>query len=333
MCLMGKCLSCSQDEDESTMQNGHTVNASSVQRHSMSQNLATAAITRYHVDPPPLPVRVPPGGDLLPPPPMTQTARPSNNHGNGGGDKKLFSQYPKLPPIRKPSNGGTDGVVNNKRTSFTLGRDYSDAKIQALFEVYKDPDEDAVLADGIEKLCSDLELRPEEYRVLVLAWKFQAETMCRFTRAEFVSGCKRLRVDSVRGIQAQLPEVMEEARDKERFKDLYRWTYKFGLDIETGQRTLPVDMAVSLWQLVFSEKQPPVLKHWLNFLEVHLNVRGIPKDTWDMFLNFVESVDDDLSFYDDTEAWPSLFDDFVEYENDRQNQNVKVEKVARDYYD
>jgi DCN1-like protein 3 len=199
--------------------------------------------------------------------------------------------------------------------------------------MYKDPDEDAVLADGIEKLCSDLELRPEEFRVLVLAWKFQAETMCRFTRSEFVTGCKKLHVDSIKGIQAQLPEMLEEIRDKDKFKDLYRWTYKFGLDAETGQRTLPVDMAVSLWQLVFSEKQMPVLKQWLNFLEVHRNVRGIPKDTWDMFLNFVEAVDDDLSMYDDTEAWPSLFDDFVEYENDRQNQNVKVEKMSRDYYD
>jgi DCN1-like protein 3 len=43
-----------------------------------------------------------------------------------------------------------------------------------------------------------------------------------------------------------------------------------------------------------------------------------------MFLNFVEQVGDDLSTYDDTEAWPSLLDDFVEYQNDKQNQNVKL---------
>ena len=40
-----------------------------------------------------------------------------------------------------------------------------------------------------------------------------------------------------------------------------------------------------------------------------------------MFLNFVEAVGNDLSHYDDTEAWPSLFDDFVEFENDQLNQN------------
>ena len=30
-----------------------------------------------------------------------------------------------------------------------------------------------------------------------------------------------------------------------------------------------------------------------------------------MFLHLVEAVGNDLSRYDDTEAWPSLFDDFV----------------------
>lgn len=45
-----------------------------------------------------------------------------------------------------------------------------------------------------------------------------------------------------------------------------------------------------------------------------------------MFLNFSEAVGDDLSSYDDTEAWPSLFDDFVEFENDQMNQNISKDK-------
>jgi hypothetical protein len=33
-------------------------------------------------------------------------------------------------------------------------------------------------------------------------------------------------------------------------------------------------------------------------------VRGIPRDTWNMFLNFTTVVGNNLSQYDDTEAWP-----------------------------
>lgn len=183
--------------------------------------------------------------------------------------------------------------------------------------------EEAILAEGIEKFCSDLQVNPDEFIVLVLAWKFNAETMCKFTKEEFVTGCKVLKVDSIKGIQSKFTDLLNEVKNKQSFKEFYKWTYKFGLEIETGQRTLPSDMAMGLWKLIFSQNQPPVIEQWIEFLEEHPSIRGIPRDTWDMFLNFVEQVGDDLSTYDDTEAWPSLFDDFVEYQNDKQNQNVK----------
>ncbi|XP_026279834.1 DCN1-like protein 3 [Frankliniella occidentalis] len=212
----------------------------------------------------------------------------------------------------------------------SLGRekDVSEVKINNLFEAYKEPNRDVILADGIEKLCSDLDLSPDEFKVLILAWRLNAEQMCQFTRVEFVSGCKEMHVDSIKGIQQRLPDIAAEVnKDPELFKDLYRFTFRFGLDVSRGQRILPSDMAICLWKLVFTGKEPLILVRWLNFLESHPHVRGIPRDTWNMFLNFAETVGDDLSSYDDTEAWPSLFDDFVEYENDAANQNVSKDRI------
>ena len=61
----------------------------------------------------------------------------------------------------------------------------------------------------------------------MLAWKFDAEQMCKFTRQEFLSGCKALKTDSCKGIQAKLPEVVIQIlADPEKFKELYRFTYK-----------------------------------------------------------------------------------------------------------
>lgn len=111
---------------------------------------------------------------------------------------------------------------------------------------------------------------------------------------------------------------------------MYRFTFKFGLDNAEGQRILPVDTAIVLWKLVFNVREPAILQRWLNFLESQDNIRGIPKDTWNMFLNFAESVfSGDLSNYDDTEAWPSVFDDFVEYENDQANQNISDKGIGK----
>ncbi|XP_052761986.1 DCN1-like protein 3 [Mya arenaria] len=233
-------------------------------------------------------------------------------------DKKMFNPYNKLPPIKKHSNG------DSKRTSF-ISREYSESKANALFDTYKDPKCDCILAEGVEKFCDDLEVRPDEFIVLVLAWKLNAETMCVFTREQFISGCQSMRVDSIKGIQAKFSDLIAEIQNKQSFKEMYKWTYRFGLEQEAGQRTLPVEMAISLWKLVFSQQEPAILPRWLNFLQKHQNIRGVSRDTWDMFLNFVEQVSDDLSSYDDTEAWPSLLDDFVEYDNDCQNQNVETD--------
>ena len=234
--------------------------------------------------------------------------------------------YSRLPPLGR--SGPSSGV--NVTTESKQQKETSESKLNALFDQYKDPYEDVILADGIERLCNDLQLSPDEFKVLVLAWKLNAEQMCQFTRQEFVTGLKTMKVDSIRAIQARLPETVQELTvNSNLFKDLYRFTFRFGLDVNSGQRILPADMAIVLWKLVFTIREPPLLSRWLKFLECH-HVRGIPRDTWNMFLNFAESIGDDLGAYDDTEAWPSLFDDFVEYENDQMNQNISKDDIIKD---
>lgn len=222
--------------------------------------------------------------------------------------------YPYGRRVHKPSS--VMGIIDSKP---------SDTKLNTLFNNYKDEKEDSILAEGIEQFCADLQVSPEEFKVLVLAWKLNAEQMCRFTRSEFVNGLKNMCVDSVRGIQTCLPELVQEVeKNQESFKDLYRFTFKFGLD--SPSRSLSIDMAISLWKLVFTVCEPPILNRWLEFLEKNRHViKSIPRDTWNMFLNFSEAVGNDLSSYDDNEAWPCLFDDFVEYERDQMNQNISKE--------
>ncbi|KAK9530581.1 hypothetical protein VZT92_012072 [Zoarces viviparus] len=204
-------------------------------------------------------------------------------------------------------------------------------RIDELFRCYKDEQEDAILEEGMEMFCNDLCVDPAEFRVLVLAWKFQAATMCKFTRKEFVEGCKAIQADSLEGICSRFPVMMLDARGEENFKDLYRFTFQFGLDADEGQRSLQREIAIALWRLVFTQDLPAILEHWLDFLsENPSSIRGISRDTWNMFLNFTQAIGPDLSNYSEDEAWPSLFDTFVEWELERRKREEEQALTAKE---
>ncbi|KAJ7985027.1 hypothetical protein DPEC_G00360870 [Dallia pectoralis] len=203
-------------------------------------------------------------------------------------------------------------------------------RIEELFRHYKDPQEDSILEEGMERFCNDLCVDPAEFRVLVLAWKFQAATMCKFTRKEFVDGCRALHADSLEGIFSRFPNMLLEAQGEESFKDLYRFTFQFGLDADEGQRSLQRDIAIALWRLVFTQDTPAILESWLDFLDDNPSgVRGISRDTWNMFLNFTQAIGPDLSNYSEDEAWPSLFDTFVEWEMEHRKKREQEELLKR----
>lgn len=262
----------------------------------------------------------------------TAHRKPSQQTTNTVSSRQFNHSYPPHDSIMNESyksKAVEKGVVAGKNNSHDVMRTFSYAKqeadllkINALFAKYKDDTEDAILADGMEKFCQDLGVDPTEFIVLVLAWKFNASQMCRFTRKEFVDGFKALNVDSIKGLQNKFPGLETEVtNDAEKFKDLYRFTFKFGLDVEEGQRALPKNIALPLWKLVFSKNVPAVLDRWFVYLE-NRQLRGISRDTWYMFLNFTEAIEPDFENYDDSEAWPSLFDDFVESEREMAKQRA-----------
>ena len=136
-----------------------------------------------------------------------------NSHYHHNGDRRSF--VPRIPPLgRSGSNSEKNG---------------SESKMNTFFDKYRDCD-DAILVPGTEALLNDLELKPDEFCVLILAWKCNADQMCRFTRAEFLQGCRALKADNIRTIQQRLPDAAAEALARsDLFKDLYRFTFRFGL--------------------------------------------------------------------------------------------------------
>jgi len=224
--------------------------------------------------------------------------------------------------IKRTNNNTISNLSNSMGNSGSVV-EVSEGNLLTFYENYYEASENVIGAEGILRLCADMDLPADDFRILLFAWKCDAEQMGRLSKQEFLKGCRLLGTDSAWNLKSSLENAVKEVEDSQVFSEVYRFAFRFALDVECGQRSLPVEVAITLWSLVFTHQSVPLLERWIQFLEQTPSpVRAIPRDTWHMFLHLVDAVGDDLSRYDDTEAWPSLFDDFVEWANDRANQNV-----------
>ncbi|XP_023529945.1 DCN1-like protein 2 isoform X1 [Cucurbita pepo subsp. pepo] len=185
--------------------------------------------------------------------------------------------------------------------------------LEELYSRYKDPYVDMILADGISLLCNDLQVDPQDIVMLVVSWHMKANTMCEFSKQEFIGGLQALGIDSLERFRERIPYMRSELKDEHKFRDIYN--FAFGWAKEKGQKSLALDTAIGMWQLLFAEKQWPLVDHWCQFLQARHN-KAISRDTWSQLLEFARTVDPTLSNYDAEGAWPYLIDEFVEYLNE-----------------
>ncbi|KAK9814215.1 hypothetical protein WJX72_002410 [[Myrmecia] bisecta] len=206
----------------------------------------------------------------------------------------------------------TSAFPESSSTASTSGPRLDAAALEQLYQRYRDPNSDQILAEGVGQFCSDLNVDPEDVIMLVISWHFRAATMCEYSKQEFVDGMKSLGCDSIAALTAKLPSLRAELRSEGKFKEIYDYAYKFSC--EKGQKCVQLDTALAVWRLLFAGRQWPLLDDWCEFLVKHHN-RAISRDTWLQLLDFTKQIKPDMSNFDGDgmSAWPYLIDEFVEY--------------------
>ncbi|GMF16738.1 unnamed protein product [Phytophthora lilii] len=189
--------------------------------------------------------------------------------------------------------------------------------IAAAAAVDPDDDEDTINEEGILKFCEDIGVDPQDIVVLVIAWKMEAAYMCAFTRKEWQNGMEEMDCDSAAKLKAKIPQLREAIAGEDDFKKFY--CFCFGFSKEPGQKSLSIDIAVAMWELLLPARFEKLTASWLAFLAEKKPVKGVTRDTWDLLLDFFVKVRESYANYDENEAWPVLIDDYMLWIDSKKN--------------
>ncbi|CAK0863826.1 unnamed protein product, partial [Prorocentrum cordatum] len=156
----------------------------------------------------------------------------------------------------------------------------------------------------------DLDVDPgTDVAALAFASACNAGEMGVFRRREFICGCVVLEVDSLDDLRSKMPVLREEVLSGKTLPEVY--SYTFGVALEAPRKVLPLEEAAQYWALLLHQWQ--LREEFCTWAASHMKGKSISRDLWMMVLKLATEVPPDLSTYDESQAWHSVIDDFVEY--------------------
>lgn len=233
---------------------------------------------------------------------------------------------------KRKRNDDTDNINNdnndsNNNKNNSNGYNYHGKKsksggtqaLEETFTSFKDPETNEIGIDGMLKLCTSIDVNPEDPVMIVIAWHMKAQNLGVFSKEEFLQGMREMRCDTAEALKSRLDTLRSLAPSNPDFKAIYKFAY--GWACEPGQKSLSKETANQLWQLLLKDVNFPYLKSFLEFTASY-NLRGITKDTWNqvlMFINHLDQLNFDLKEFDvDAGAWPVLIDEWVSFELEKE---------------
>ncbi|KAJ4846784.1 hypothetical protein Tsubulata_014097 [Turnera subulata] len=185
--------------------------------------------------------------------------------------------------------------------------------VDNIFDSYANEALGVIDPEGIEALCLDMKVEVTDVRILMLAWKLNAQKQGYFTKDEWRTGMKALGVDTISKLVKALPRLENEVEMPENFKDFYSYAFRYCLT-EEKQKNVDIESICELLNLVLRSKFQSKIDLLIDYLKIQKDYKVINHDQWLGFLQFCQEIKfPGLENYDPDLAWPLILDNFVDW--------------------
>ncbi|CAI9261807.1 unnamed protein product [Lactuca saligna] len=221
--------------------------------------------------------------------------------------------------------GPTNSTTSSNSSAMDLFRSASGKaaskeleRIDQLYYSYANESSGMIDPEGIEYLCSDLEVEHTDVRILMLAWKMQAEKQGYFTLDEWRKGLKALRSDTIVKLKKALPDLDNEVRRPSNYVEFYSYAFRYCLT-EEKQKSIDIESICELLELVLGSQFRMQVDLFIQYLKTQIDYKVINMDQWMGFYRFCHEISfPDFNNYDEELAWPLILDNFVEWVRSKQ---------------
>jgi len=173
--------------------------------------------------------------------------------------------------------------------------------------------DDVIKGQGLLQFSQDLGITDEkDPTLLIVAWKLNAKDkkVWEFSRESFVGGWALEGCYNVETMKKKSKQWKDEVKQGPKFKAFYYFVFDY---LREDKTILSLEEATTVWDIVgVNEQRWPLMPKWLEFIR---GKKSLTRDTWRLFLSFIEQYPKDLSSFNADDCWPTMIDEFVDSMN------------------
>ena len=189
-----------------------------------------------------------------------------------------------------------------------------ESKIKSDFKSFADPKVKKIKVEGMEKMGKVLGI--DIYTDIFITYFFYkcgCKSMEEVTEQEYINGIKKFQVNSLKEVVPKIIKVREKLLDcsSSDFNGFYKFLFTFNVEKKT--KLIPIEVVEVYFTELFQD-QFPLVKKFLKFIKDVQKVKGLNKDQWECFLDFL--LNQGATFpanYNCDEYYPLLFDEFFKW--------------------